>query len=311
MCDGEAKAWIVREERQGGGRSTVSKDPREDRGDRQRLTLSSANRPRQADRLREYFDVQLRFAAAVADRSDLALGEACARYTNFHRRFGLGRIDGRPTSAHWHRYARCVEELGDHESRVRWTQEHFIASPPETPRPGGLRAGCFGCELRADGAARIHFENLDAADGVGPLSTSKRVRRFQELVDLFTRIHRDWPEVTYVVGGSWLYHLVAYRRLFPPAYLRSIAPPTRTPRFDGTSSWGQFLDHRGEVHIDRVAAFRGRLEGLDLDSLRSSFPLPVLAACSPIEAFFEFYAIGSRQPSGWCPESEIRGTHDS
>ena len=48
-------------------------------------------RAERAARLRDYFDLQLRFAEAVAVTAALPLADAVAHYTNFYRRFGLGR----------------------------------------------------------------------------------------------------------------------------------------------------------------------------------------------------------------------------
>ena len=53
-------------------------------------------RAERAERLRDYFDLQLRFAEAVAATVALPLAGAVWQCTNFYRRFGLGRVQGAP-----------------------------------------------------------------------------------------------------------------------------------------------------------------------------------------------------------------------
>ena len=49
---------------------------------------------RKAERYRDFFDLQLRFAAAIAGKASIPIAEAALRYTNLHRRFGLGDVTG-------------------------------------------------------------------------------------------------------------------------------------------------------------------------------------------------------------------------
>ena len=64
---------------------------------------------------------------------------------------------------------------------------------------------------------------------------------------MFTYVQQTYAHATAVRGGSWLYHLEAYRRLFPPVYGDSREVLEGISHFQGTSSWGQFLDHREGV----------------------------------------------------------------
>ena len=57
---------------------------------------STIARAERADRLQDYFDLQLRFAEAVAATAALPLSEAVSQCTNFYRRFGLGHLQGAP-----------------------------------------------------------------------------------------------------------------------------------------------------------------------------------------------------------------------
>jgi hypothetical protein len=249
-------------------------------------TIARAER---AERLRDYFDLQLRFAEAVAATAALPLSEAVAQCTNFYRLFGLERLQDAPIA--WEKYTAQLMTLETYAQRVAWTQAFFAQSPPERPPPGRQQFGCFSCDPPdADGAVRIHFANRDT-DGIGPLSRTKIDTRRQELQAMFTYVKQAYAEAKAVRGGSWLYHLEAYRRLFPPVYGASRQVQEGTVRFQGTSSWGQFLDHRERVKPALRAQFLENLKTLDMHRLWEVFPLPACRAQAPMQAFYDFYNI--------------------
>ncbi len=251
----------------------------------------SPQRQARAERLGDYFDLQLRFAHKVAEIGSIPLTGAVTWYTNFHRRFGLGRLQGNPSSAAWMRYIDQLCRFETHDQRVAFTQAFFLASSEE-PTPANQRQfGCFTCEPpNPSGAIRLHFANRDH-DGTGPLKRSKIETRKRELKEMFTFIQSTYPSATGVRGGSWLYHTEAYRRLFPPAYGASRVILKQSTRFDGTSSWGQFLDHREHIKPDVRDVFLQNLNQLDMDHLWRAFPLPALVTHAPIQAFYDFYDI--------------------
>jgi hypothetical protein len=248
-------------------------------------------RAERAQRLRDYFDLQLRFAEAVAATAALPLADAVAQCTNFYRRFGLGRLQGMPVSPAWHTYTAQLSTLATHAQRVAWTQAFFVQAPPETLPPGQQPFGCFSCDPPdADGRVRIHFVNRDH-DGISPLSRTKVETRKQELRALLTYVQHTYADAQAVLGGSWLYHLDAYRRLFPPVYGESRMVLTGMVRFQGSSSWGQLLDHRERVKPVLRAQFLANLPKLDRQRLWEAFPLPTYRAHAPLQAFYEFYQI--------------------
>jgi hypothetical protein len=252
---------------------------------------STIERAERAERLRDYFDLQLRFAEAVAATAALPLSEAVLQCTDFYRRFGLGHLQGAPIAPEWKKYAAHLMTLETHEQRVAWTQACFAQSPPERLPPGRRQFGCFSCDPPdVDGVVRIHFANRDH-DGIGPLSRTKMDTRRQELKAMFTCVKQTYADAKEVRGGSWLYHLEAYRRLFPPVYGASRAVQEGSMRFQGTSSWGQFLDHREGVKPTLREQFLENLKKLDLHRLWEVFPLPACRAHAPIQAFYDFYKI--------------------
>ncbi|WP_421934926.1 hypothetical protein [Phenylobacterium sp.] len=244
-------------------------------------------RGEQAKRLRDYFEVQLLFAEAIAARTSRLLSDTCLELTNLHRRFGLGRPDGGAPSAGWARYAAGLEGCASHADRLDWTVAVFADAPPEARAT--RRFGCFSYELLSpDPVVRIHFSNRDSADGLGPLARAKADRRQAELREMFAHIGAHHTDARTVRGGSWLYNLEAYRRLFPPDYAASTFEPERV-RLDGTSSWGQLLDFREAVKPAVRQALLDALDTLDLAAPWKAFPLRALGAEAPIESFHRFY----------------------
>ncbi|HEX4197281.1 MAG TPA: hypothetical protein VHZ26_07550 [Caulobacteraceae bacterium] len=227
----------------------------------------------------------------MAARAAIPLAEALARYTNLQRRFGLGDIDAGPPPAQWVGFVGELESLDTPERRLAWTKAFFVTAPEDVPPADRTAFGCFSFDPpTAAGVVRIHFGNRDSTGGVGPLDQARRPRRLAELTEMFAAIRQAWPEANTVQGGSWLYNLAAYRRLFPAAYGDSRAPP-EFARLRGTSSWGQFLDHREAIKPDLRAAFLRNIETIDIAAPWRAFPLPVLRTSAPMELFYDFYGV--------------------
>ena len=245
-------------------------------------------RREQAERLRDYFGVQLSFAEVMADRTSRTLSDACLAFTNLHRRFGLGRVDGGAHAAGWTRYAAGLDRCASRTDRLDWTVAFFVdVAPKESAATHAF--GCFSYELLSpDQIVRIHFNNRDSADGCGPLARSKADRRISDLREMFQYIRAHHPSARTVRGGSWLYNLEAYRRLFPPDYAASIFAPERV-RLDGTSSWGQLLDFRGFVKPAVRQALLDNIGSVDISMPWKAFPLRALGAQSSIAHFYQFY----------------------
>ncbi len=243
-------------------------------------------RREEAEGLRGYFEVQLLFAQTLAARTSRPLADTCLEVTNLHRRLGLGRTEG-GASPGWARYAAGLARCGSPAERLDWTLAFFVETTPEPST--SLKFGCFSYELQeAETVVRIHFGARDSEDGQGPLASGKVDRRRAELRDLFGHVRAQHPRARSVRGGSWLYNLEAYRRLFPADYSASRFLPARV-RLDGTSSWGQLLDFRGEVKPEVRQALVANLAHLDVAAPWTAFPLRALAAEAPIGSFHGFY----------------------
>ena len=239
--------------------------------------------------LGDYFELQLRLAARLADPVGLTLAEAVARYTNLRKRFGLDAPEG---AADWARYLERLEAAEGAAGRLEWTVRFHGQAPRDASPTDEARFGCFACVAPTDdGTVRIHFTNRTGDPDVGPLAAARRDDRISELRAMFGFVRETWPQARSVLGGSWLYNLEAYRRLFPAAYgdwVRAIDGPVR---LTGSSTWGQVLDHRGQVKPVVRDHLIAHLDQLDPDAPWLAFPLRALHASAPIEAFFTHYGV--------------------
>jgi len=245
-----------------------------------------------AQRLGPYFEIQLRFAGRMAELTGVSLGEAAYAYTNIHRRLGLGSPKETPCAA-WEAYAARLEAEPDLAAKVALTRTMFAAAVAETlPLPGQTQFGCFAHEdPDAEGAVRMHFNNVDTdADG-GPLASAKAARRRAEMAAMVAHIRKAHPQATTIRGRSWLYNLEAYRRLFPPGYGASRVVYAGWTRLTGTSSWGQLIDSREAIRPETRDALVANLATLDPQAPWTAFPLRVLATEAPIESFAAFYRL--------------------
>jgi hypothetical protein len=244
-----------------------------------------------AGRFRDFFDLQLRFAEAIAQKLAIPVDEAVLRYTNFHRRFGLNDVTPDGPHPSWHVYALELSRLASHEARARWTQDFYARAPEERLAFPDHLFGCFYFHAGGDSEiVRLHFYNRDP---LGPLSKARAGERRRELTEMFACIRRRFPHVTHVEGRSWLYGTEAYRRLFPEDYVRSRVAMENDARFQGMSRWGQFLNREGKVKPALKETFLHDIGRLDADRLWQAFPLPSFRVSAPIDAFYTHYGISA------------------
>jgi len=248
-------------------------------------------RAAKAEVFRDYFGLQLAFAETLAARRGLSLSDAVRGFTNLHRRLGLGDVSDAPPGPEWRRFAEGLERQPDGGARLDWTMEVLAAAPDEPPQPHKVRFGCFSYDPPAAGMVRIHFNNHDSQDGAGPLARRKIEARRSELTRMFAHLRRTAPEAETLSGASWLYHLEAYRRLFPAAYTAS-ARAAGEVGLTGTSSWGQFLTHTGAVRDDLRQAFLERMADLDPEAPWLAFPLRPLRVTAPLTVFYDHCGLG-------------------
>jgi hypothetical protein len=244
-----------------------------------------------AERYRDFLDLQLHFAEAIARKTSIPIGEAALLYTNFHRRFGLGDVAADEPHPSWHEYAGKLSRFGTHDERSGWTQAFYAQAPEEKRSFPDHVFGCFYFHASSESEiVRLHFYNLDP---LGPLSKARAEQRRRELADMFACIKRRFPHASQVEGRSWLYGTEAYRRLFPEAYAGSRTVMQSGTRFQGMSRWGQFLDHDDNVKPALRETFLGNIDRLDTNRLWQAFPLPSFRVSAAIDVFYAHYRLAN------------------
>ncbi len=246
------------------------------------------DRAAEAEQLRPYVEVQLALAATMAERAGRPFADACLEFTNLHRRLGFGRPTAGGPAPAWLDFAAGLQQrAADAAERLDWTLAVFRETEPEAPTYP--RFGCFSFDPPdAQGQVRIHFGNRDSADGLSPLHASKAQRRIADLRAMFAHLRAHHPDARSVKGGSWLYNLDAYCRLFPPEYVAARVVPDAV-RLDGTSTWGQLLDFCSAVKPAVRQTVLANLDRLDPAAPWLAFPLRALHTTADIEHFHRFY----------------------
>ena len=241
----------------------------------------------------EYVDLQVRFAERVAEVSGLPLTETLLRYTNLHRRMGLGVPGHAEPTAVWTDMIDGIAALS-HDARVAriHTTAEQLGDGAAVLLPGRIQFGCFACEPPdAEGMVRIHFGNRTENAEAGPLHSSRIAERRKELTTMFGWLAREYPNARRVDGGSWLYNIEAYRRLFPPDFAASRNPRKGPEYLHGMSSWGQFIDFRARIRSDVRDRFLAALPDLDMAAPHRVFPYQVLFTTAPFAAFRREYGV--------------------
>lgn len=242
---------------------------------------------------REYVGLQVHFAEEMARKSGRAISDTLLQCTNIHRRIGLGRPGEPPYAPEWLALMDGVDTL-THEQRVERMFGALDAIPDgaEVLTPGRIQFGCFACEAPDEnGGVRIHLGNRETSAIGGPLHNTRIEARKAELRAMFGWLAERHPEARHVLGGSWLYNLEAYRRLFPPAFGASRQYDPTFKRQNGLSTWGQFIRHDGSIRPDVRDAFLAALPGLEPDNPFGPFPYKVLFTQAPISDFQRIYVL--------------------
>jgi hypothetical protein len=232
----------------------------------------------------EFFALNLRFARRISEVSDKDLATALLQYTHLFVRFVDRSFD--PQHPLWQAY---TAGLGQADDAVAWTYHFYNGQIAPTDTLEITPFSCFYYSVWSDNRIRLHFHNGEQAPH-HPLSRERMPLRLAELRQMFTEIREKVPQATNVVGGSWLYNLEAYRRLFPPEFSNSAHVGNDDVNF--MAQWGQFLASNGGMRVDTTQAFLDCLsQKQSVDELLRCFPFSVLRLECEIGAFYQFYGI--------------------
>ncbi len=211
------------------------------------------------------------------------LDDALMSYSTLYISLGLGRAFD-PAHPIWQQYLAGLRVEPD---AVEWTYAFYQRQQTD---PQVLFFGCFSYAYISESkVVRPHFTNRDTSR-YGPLSQAQMETRLQELSAMFADIRTKHPEAEEVRGCSWLYHIEAYKRLFPTEYTQNME--VADEEFPFLALWGQFLTKEGQVREKMVSNFLHCVEEQEtLEAIKQCFPyLPLRPNCS-IGYFYRFYDI--------------------
>lgn len=233
-----------------------------------------------------FIHLQLQFAKKLSALLNIDLDEGLAEHTVFRQLLdvSISREDQRDPL--WQQFVRgCKEQLDAASWAYNFYQQH-AAPEREATQP---RFGCFtfAYPFREMPVVRLHFENLT---NQSVLKSAQVNERQAELRALFAYGRQHHPEAERVRGGSWLYNIEAYRRLFPDEYIKTAEGVGYETGF--FALWGQFLQADGHVRAASVAQFLKDIEQqTTVEGCLHCFPYEVLRPECPIEVFNSFYGV--------------------
>ena len=187
---------------------------------------------------KEFLILQVRFAQKIAKVSNQALEDVLIDYTMLRNLFNL-RVSRDIPNPLWNAF---VKGLGTPDNPEDWTYTFYLQRITAASDTSDDRKffGCFSYVYpwRGTKKLRLHFENRETSE-YGALSKARMTRRKSELTEMFRYIQAEHPDVETVRGGSWLYNISAYLRLFPPDYVKTAKPVGYETQF--WALWGTIL----------------------------------------------------------------------
>lgn len=236
---------------------------------------------------KEFLTLQIKFAQKIAEVSHQALEDVIMDYTMLRNLFNL-RVSHDIPNPLWDAFIAGLRVSGTPED---WTYDFYLQRTTAESDTSDDRQffGCFSYVYpwRNTKKLRLHFENRETSE-YGALSKARMTRRKSELTEMFRSIQAEHPNVETVRGGSWLYNIPAYLRLFPPDYVKTAKPVGYETEF--WALWGQFIARKGSIRQPTASQF---LKCLDkqktIENCLQCFPYQVLRPECSIETFYKFY----------------------
>ena len=247
----------------------------------------------------KYFSLQLEYAKRAALISGISLEQALIEFTSFWRRIHDLRLlkinkmewSFDPKTPQWRE---LCERINNNEFADIVAFDLYLRNDNST-NIGKQYFGCFRYDFISQaeddyGIIKIHFKNRDHSIE-GPLSKERQKARLQDLKRMFESISENHPEAKTVRGGSWLYNLHSYRRLFPEIFTRDMkVEEIPFPRTSGI--WGQFLTSDGKVNDIMKSNFLLKVNSAkNTDQLLQCFEFKILFPGTGIENFYSHFAI--------------------
>jgi hypothetical protein len=247
--------------------------------------LSTVAREAWAERLADWFDLQLLFVDHLVQHHNLPYADALTHYTALFKRLGFGQPNQQAGTAAWRHFVATVRNQPSRQRRLQTVVDYAKSKLVSYSHYTYREFGCFGFDPPdKTGAVDLHFNPKNDCSAFGALDRRRADVRKAELAEMVAYIRRQFgTEAQTLHGASWLYSLEAYRRLFPDEFAAS-ARIYKEPQFRcrGIGVWGQFIDRDDGLKPDLRDTFICRLTDLKLDALWWIFPLPLQVASAPI-----------------------------
>ncbi len=239
----------------------------------------------------EHFQLQYHVAQRAMELGGLPLEKALMEFTSFWRRVGNAGWKFNEDSPQWTEYLQRIKngEVPDQAAYDMFVQHGDQADA------GKHYFGCFRYDFNEEfegdtGVVKIHFRNNDSS-GVGPLSSSRQAARHDELRQMFADVREHHGDAHVVHGGSWLYNVPTYCRLFPPAYTQNMKVE-EVPFLRTSGIWGQFLNSENTLKPEFTQRFLKRVQSASsVDALLQCFEYKILLPRALIADFYEFYGL--------------------
>lgn len=238
---------------------------------------------------KEFLTLQVRFAQKIAEVSNQALKDVMLDHTMLRNLFDL-RVSHDIPNPLWDEFIKGLCVSNNPED---WTYNFYLKHRAVKPDVSDERRffGCFSYVYpwRGTKKLRLHFENRDTSEH-GTLSKASTAIRKSELSAMFRYTQANHPDVETVRGGSWLYNIPAYLRLFPPDYVKTSKPVGYETTF--WALWGQFVGRNGSIREPAASQFLECLgKQQTIEGCLQCFPYQVLRPECSIEVFYDFYNI--------------------
>jgi len=246
-----------------------------------------------------HFTLQYEYAKRAAEILTIPIETALLQFTQIWRRIhNVSELKANKMDWSFHTTTSAWQELCDrinnNESADIVAYDLYIKNNGSSD-VGKKYFGCFRYDFipqkgNKKGTIKLHFKNRDSSR-YGPLTKERQDARFGDLKSMFTWIKKTHPDAEIVEGGSWLYNLESYRRLFPKIFTADMkVEEVPFPRSSGI--WGQFLTSDSQVNDRMQQDFLVKANcATDVYELLQCFEFKILFPTAGIENFYDHYGI--------------------
>jgi hypothetical protein len=237
-----------------------------------------------------FIAVQLAFARRVSTLANVSLGSALIDCTIIPTLLNIEVThETAEKCVSWQGFLRGLREAYVPD---RWAYDHYVERERREPEINSSEGyGCFyySYPFQDQPKVRLHFRPVDRS-GKGALSLEQVPARRAELTALFREISSKHPDAETVRGGSWLYNIAPYCRLFPSEYIASMKPVGYELQF--WALWGQFLKGGFRPDFEAIGRF---CEAIALartpEECTQCFPYEAMRPECDIGHFYRFFEI--------------------